>query len=202
MRMCTSLSMKAMPTITWRTPVNISYGVGLGSAQLNAVASVPGTFVYAPSAGTVLAAGPSDTLGELYSGRQRKVHDSAAAVSLKVDPLANVTLLTRVTHAADDEASSRGLHTNLTVMGAPRRRIGGEIEEEESPLRGEMQTARTQTPLRAMDIADFTESASAMSGREETASSKPKQHHVTETRTYKGCIYEKGSDGQWHLQKS
>jgi len=33
------------------------YGTALGATQLNATASVPGTFVYAPPAGTVLNAG-------------------------------------------------------------------------------------------------------------------------------------------------
>jgi hypothetical protein len=59
------------PTITWATPAAINYGTALSGTQLNATASVPGTFVYTPAAGTVLAAGaqtlsvtfaPSDTL--------------------------------------------------------------------------------------------------------------------------------------------
>jgi len=48
---------KATPTITWPTPAPISYGTALSSAQLDATANVPGTFVYTPGAGTVLAAG-------------------------------------------------------------------------------------------------------------------------------------------------
>jgi len=48
---------KATPTITWATPAAITYGTALSAAQLNATASVPGTFVYAPVAGTVLGAG-------------------------------------------------------------------------------------------------------------------------------------------------
>jgi hypothetical protein len=47
----------ATPTITWPTPPAITYGAALSSAQLNASASVPGTFVYSPAAGTVLQAG-------------------------------------------------------------------------------------------------------------------------------------------------
>lgn len=60
-------------TITWPTPAAIAYGTPLGSAQLNATASVPGSFTYAPAAGTVLAAGqqrilatftPTDTVNQ------------------------------------------------------------------------------------------------------------------------------------------
>jgi 2-keto-3-deoxy-6-phosphogluconate aldolase len=45
------------PVITWTTPAAIPYGTALSAAQLDATASVPGTFAYSPSAGTVLAAG-------------------------------------------------------------------------------------------------------------------------------------------------
>jgi len=47
----------ATPTITWANPAAITYGTALGAAQLNATASVPGTLVYSPAAGTVLTAG-------------------------------------------------------------------------------------------------------------------------------------------------
>src|ERR1035437_4599532 len=48
---------KAKPIATWPTPASIACGTPLGGAQLNATASVPGTFVYAPAAGTVLSVG-------------------------------------------------------------------------------------------------------------------------------------------------
>jgi hypothetical protein len=58
------------PSITWNTPAAIQYGTALSNVQLNATANVPGSFTYAPSAGTVPQAGsqkltatftPSDT---------------------------------------------------------------------------------------------------------------------------------------------
>ena len=48
---------KVTPTITWSKPADIKAGTALSSTQLNAVASVPGTLVYTPTAGTVLSAG-------------------------------------------------------------------------------------------------------------------------------------------------
>jgi subtilase family serine protease len=48
---------KPVPTITWATPAAIVYGTALGATQLDATASVPGTFVYSPVAGTVFTAG-------------------------------------------------------------------------------------------------------------------------------------------------
>src|SRR4029077_8049326 len=41
---------KATPVITWANPTPISYVTLLSSDQLNATASVPGTFSYNPSA--------------------------------------------------------------------------------------------------------------------------------------------------------
>ena len=45
---------KRLPMITWSPPGDIIYGTPLGPQQLNAVADVPGEFVYSPGAGTVL----------------------------------------------------------------------------------------------------------------------------------------------------
>ena len=48
---------KRAPTITWPTPAGITYGTALTSTQLNATASVPGSFSYSPAIGSVLNAG-------------------------------------------------------------------------------------------------------------------------------------------------
>jgi hypothetical protein len=45
------------PAITWNTPATIQYGTALSSIQLDATASVPGTFSYSPAAGALLQAG-------------------------------------------------------------------------------------------------------------------------------------------------
>jgi|GEM_PF-628532 Flp pilus assembly CpaE family ATPase len=68
----TSLTIKkAAPTITWPAPAPISYGTALGSRQLNASASVPGTFTYAPFTGTVLTAG-SHTISVSFAPSDNK----------------------------------------------------------------------------------------------------------------------------------
>jgi hypothetical protein len=58
---------KATPTVTWATPADIAYGTPLGSTQLDATASVAGTFAYSPAAGTVLNIGQGQTLSVLFS---------------------------------------------------------------------------------------------------------------------------------------
>jgi hypothetical protein len=47
----------ASPAITWPTPAAITYGTALSAAQLDATASVAGSFSYSPALGTVLGAG-------------------------------------------------------------------------------------------------------------------------------------------------
>jgi|GEM_PF-1702372 len=57
---------KGTPTVTWAAPTAISYGTALSGTQLDATASVAGTFVYAPVAGTVLGVG-SQTLSVTFT---------------------------------------------------------------------------------------------------------------------------------------
>ena len=70
---------KATPTITWATPADITYGTALGATQLNATASVPGTFVYTPAAGTVLNAGAAQTLSVTFTPTDAANYTTATA---------------------------------------------------------------------------------------------------------------------------
>jgi Flp pilus assembly CpaE family ATPase len=109
---------KATPIITWPTPAAISYGSPLGSAQLNATALVPGTFVYTPAAGTVLAAG-TPTLSVTFVPADATDYTTAqATVSLVVEGLANIASL--MPAAAEAEMS----HTEVaeTKAGASQGR--------------------------------------------------------------------------------
>jgi hypothetical protein len=62
---------KATPVVTWATPSPISYETLLSSDQLNATASVPGTFSYNPSALTLLTVG-SHTLAVTFTPPVRR----------------------------------------------------------------------------------------------------------------------------------
>jgi type IV secretory pathway protease TraF len=66
------------PTITWATPAAITYGTPLSATQLKATASVPGTFVYTPAAGTVLGAG-SQTLSVTFTPTDTTDYETASA---------------------------------------------------------------------------------------------------------------------------
>jgi sugar lactone lactonase YvrE len=66
------------PTITWATPAAITYGTPLSAAQLDASASVAGTFAYSPSAGAVLPGG-LDTLTVTFTPTDTTDYLSATA---------------------------------------------------------------------------------------------------------------------------
>ena len=69
----------ATPTLTWSAPADIVYGIALSATQLNATASVPGTFVYAPPAGTVLNAGAAQSLTVTFTPTDAGNHTAATA---------------------------------------------------------------------------------------------------------------------------
>jgi len=146
-----------LPTfIAWPTPSAISYGAALSSIQLNATASVPGTFVYTPAAGHVLAPGRY-TLSASFTPTDTENHATAqGAVVLEVEGLPDMT---SSPSAANETKPSWSFSANNS---APADSAPAEVTGED--------TAATASPR--------------------------------ETRSYKGAIYEKGEDGQWHLQKS
>ena len=89
---------RATPTILWTKPADISYGTALSSTQLNASASVPGSFVYTPASGTILSAGthtlhvdftPTDTAN--YTNATANVTINVSENPERVPPVANFT---------------------------------------------------------------------------------------------------------------
>jgi hypothetical protein len=81
---------QAAPTISWATPAPITYGTGLSALQLNAAATVAGTFIYNPAAGTVLNAG-TQILSTTFTPADTTDYSTAiATVTLMVNQAASV----------------------------------------------------------------------------------------------------------------
>jgi len=92
---------KATPTITWANPAAITYGTALSATQLNATASVPGSFVYTPAAGTVLPVG-TQTLSVAFTPADTANYNNASAtVPLVVNAAANQPPTVSLTAPAD-----------------------------------------------------------------------------------------------------
>jgi hypothetical protein len=76
----------ATPVVTWPSPAAVIYGSALGSSQLDATASVPGSFIYSPAAGMVLNAG-TNSLSVVFTPNDTLDYNTAnAGVSLVVQP--------------------------------------------------------------------------------------------------------------------
>lgn len=74
------------PVITWNNPAPITYGTALSTTQLNAVANVPGSFMYVPAAGTILNAG-TYTLNANFTPTDPSTYSTATkSVTLVVNP--------------------------------------------------------------------------------------------------------------------
>ena len=73
--------LKASPIVSWSNPANIVYGIALGTNQLDATASVPGTFTYAPIAGTVLNAGVGQTLSATFTPTDTTDYSSVIGIT-------------------------------------------------------------------------------------------------------------------------
>ncbi|MEI7553400.1 MAG: fibronectin type III domain-containing protein, partial [Verrucomicrobiota bacterium] len=87
---------KAAPVITWATPAAITSGTALSGAQLNATASVAGTFAYNPAAGATPAAGVQ-TLGVAFTPTDTASYTTAtASVTLAVGALPTPPVITAV----------------------------------------------------------------------------------------------------------
>jgi large repetitive protein len=81
---------KSPTVVSWASPAAISYGTALSDAQLNATASVAGTFVYTPSAGHVLAPGSYTLTASFTPSDTEQSAAAQATVTLVVEGLARI----------------------------------------------------------------------------------------------------------------
>jgi hypothetical protein len=83
---------KAGVSLKWSTPNAIPYGTPLGSDQLNATATVPGTFTYTPAAGILLDAGTQTLLATFTPDDQQNYTNGEISVSFVVNKADQPTL--------------------------------------------------------------------------------------------------------------
>src|ERR1035437_6295132 len=70
---------KAIPTITWTNPANITYGTALTGTQLDATSPEFGTFAYTPPSGTVLSVGQNQQLNTTFTPTDITYYTTASA---------------------------------------------------------------------------------------------------------------------------
>ncbi len=114
----TAFQLSTLPSlVTWNTPAPIVYGTRLGSAQLDAMATVPGTFVYSPAAGTRLHAG-SYALTVVFTPSDPALPMTTSSVTLTVLPATPVvTWATPASIAYGTPLGSAQLNARANVDG-------------------------------------------------------------------------------------
>ncbi len=106
---------QAAPVITWTNPAAITYGTALSATQLNATASVPGTFAYNPVTGTVLNAGNNQNLSVTFTPTDTTDYTTAAkTVQINV----TVTQATPVITWTNPAAITYGTALSATQLNA------------------------------------------------------------------------------------
>ena len=107
---------QATPTISWATPAAITFGTALNAAQLDATASVPGSFVYSPALGSTPPVG-NDTLTVTFTPTDNIDYAIAtASVTLTVNVPPNpVPFIGNITPAIADAG---GPSFTITVNGS------------------------------------------------------------------------------------
>ncbi len=143
---------KASPVVTWATPAAITYGTALSSTQLNATASVPGTFVYTPASGAVLSAG-TQTLSVTFTPTDTTDYANVTTTVQLVVNKATPTL-TWNTPAAINYGTALG----ATQLNATANVAGTFVY---SPASGAILTPGTQTLSVTFTPTDSTDYISA-----------------------------------------
>jgi MinD-like ATPase involved in chromosome partitioning or flagellar assembly len=175
-----TVSELAKVEINWLAPNAIPYGTPLSDAQLNATASVLGTFVYGPSEGNVLPPG-KHTLLAVFTPHDPYTHAvTNATVTLKVDPVFDVASLLTV-------------HTQ-----GP---LGSDVDDQAIPEINEQEIVRMSGAPVELEVA-VKKQVEVVVGRVAAIENGSAPATSRETRTYKGVNYEKGEDGQWHRLQS
>jgi len=131
---------KSPTMITWPTPSAISYGTALSDAQLNAAASVAGTFVYTPSAGHVLAPGKYTLTASFTPSDPEQFAAARATVALDVEGLAHVDSTpidstpseTTEPPSAWTFTTTNLVHPDLAPAEAPGERAATETSQRET----------------------------------------------------------------------
>jgi outer membrane protein OmpA-like peptidoglycan-associated protein len=104
------------PTITWATPAAVQEGTPLGATQLNALASVPGTYTYSPAAPTVLTPGKY-ALNVTFVPTDAKYESIQATVEIEVLAKAKVTWANPAAIQEGTAQSSTQLNATASVPG-------------------------------------------------------------------------------------
>jgi hypothetical protein len=170
------------PGITWPTPAPIVYGTPLSGTQLDASSTLPGSFAYSPTAGTVLGVGmqtlkvtftPTDTVDYTTSTASVVLTVTPATPTVTVTASANpafasnpVTLTATVTSLGVTPTGTVTFYDGTTVVGTGTLTAGvatvttstlvGGTQSITAVYSGDSSYGTATSPPYAETIEDFT----------------------------------------------
>jgi hypothetical protein len=151
---------KGTPAITWGAPKAITYGTALSATQLDATATVAGTFAYSPAAGTVLSAG-QQTLNVTFTPTNTADYATATAkVTLTVNPAPSFTLSASPASLTVVQGASG--KTTITVSG--KNGFTGGVTLAASGLPSGVTAAFGTNPATGTSVLTLTASSTAATG--------------------------------------
>jgi hypothetical protein len=188
---------KAVPIINWPTPEPIYSSETLSSVQLNAISSVPGSLVYIPVAGQKLPPGVHTLSATFTPDDDWNYTEAHTAVLLTVAEKLPVDISWSPPSVLSYGEPLSGLQLNATAS------VPGNFAY--TPAEGNVlppgryvlsavfhpHDAEKYTTTRAVVALDVEDSQSASAD----------EAMLRETRIYRGAVYEKGADHQWHLRQ-
>ena len=221
--------MPAKPAIQWPQPEPIHYGQVLSARELCAKSSVAGVFSYTPQAGELLPAGKHQLKAAFIPQDKVNYVSDFATVSLHVKKIAPLihwdapapiqygTPLsgTQLNAKADVDGSfayapalgnvlAEGRQM-LSVIFTPKDTANFTTVQETVELQVEGFASIASFPVESIEVIPVAAAPAPVptpvSEPEPEAVSEEKSSVAPETRIYKGAVYEKRSDGKWHLQK-
>lgn len=109
---------KKTPTVSWSNPSAITYGTALSGTQLNATASVAGSFTYTPPSGTILNAG-TQVLSVNFTPTDATNYNSVnnTTVSLTVNKATATITLSNLTQTYDGTPKPVTITTSPIGLG-------------------------------------------------------------------------------------
>ena len=143
---------QATPTITWASPAPIAYGTALGATQLDATASVPGSFTYSPAAGTVLRLGNNQPLSATFAPTDTSDYTSTSATT-RITVVPATTVVALASSSADPSTYGQSVTFDAAVatIGCGSTAISGTVAfYDGKPVRGESRSDRPRPSRRCM----------------------------------------------------
>jgi cyclophilin family peptidyl-prolyl cis-trans isomerase len=169
---------KAAPTITWATPASIVYGTALSAKQLDATASVPGTFTYSPPLGTILQVGNDQTLSVTFTPTNSAAYTTsrdATTINVMATPQSTgvsttSTPLVTVTGIQLEENRKRQVDEILVTLSGPV-----DASEADSTATYHLTTAGKKGSFTAKDASIIRLSSASYDAANDTIALIPKK---------------------------